>query len=178
VIIGFYGERGSGKDTACHGLKILGFKQLAFADPLRDGAKAIFGLTDAEMTDRVMKETPLERWPYLSPRQILITLGTEGLRDNFPGIWIERLKARAEGISKVCISDCRFADEAEAIQEQGGILVRIDNPNVEPSNSTHRSEIAWRDFTPDAVIVNDCKDANAFEFKVLSWYQDYCKLRD
>jgi hypothetical protein len=178
MIIAFCGDIGAGKDTACNGLRLLNYKQLAFADPLRQVAATVFGLSQAEMIDRTLKEQPLNRWPFMSPRAILQKVGTECFRDQFPGVWIEALLRHITPGEKVCISDCRFVDEAAAIQEIGGILVRIDNPNVTPSVDAHRSQADWKHFDYDDVIVNDSDSPHAFGFKVMQWLQDYSKIRD
>jgi hypothetical protein len=176
-VVAFCGEQGAGKDTACAGMRLLDFKQLAFADPLRTICGVVFGLSAEEMTDRDLKEKPIARWPFMSPRQILKLVGTEGFRDNFPGVWIQALIRTSRDHTRLTVSDARFQDEADAIKAMGGILVRIDNPRVEPKKDPHRSEIEWRDFDYDAVIVNDCDGPGAFQLKVVHWWQEYSKLR-
>lgn len=173
-IICFVGERGSGKDTAADALRPFGFKKHAHADGLREVAKVVFGITDEEMSDRVLKESPLGRgkWGDQPVRWFLKIIGTECFRDNFPGVWIERLWRMAEGQWKVVIPDCRFWDEYEAARERGAIFVRVDNPNVPPGTDTHRSEIEWKGFPIDYVLVNDFETAVEFQIAVVDWYAD------
>lgn len=171
-VIAFVGERGAGKDTACEALWIYDFKTHAFADGLRAVCREVFGITDKEMADRVLKESPLGRgkWAEQPVRWFMKIVGTECFRDNFPGVWIERLWRVAERVRRVAIPDCRFWDEFESIKARGGIVVRIDNPNVPVSTDTHRSEIEWREFPADYVLVNDFGSAEEFMQHVLEWY--------
>ena len=171
-IICFVGERGAGKDTACEALWIYDFKTRAFADGLREVCKVVFGITDKEMSDRVAKEAPLGRgkWADQPVRWFMKIVGTECFRDNFPGVWIERLWRVAAGDRRVAIPDCRFFDEFDSVKARGGIVVRIDNPKVTPTTDTHRSEIEWREFPVDHVLVNDFGSPEEFMQHVLEWY--------
>lgn len=176
TLIAFCGDRGAGKDTACDALRLAGFEKLAFADPLREVTSIALGISLKEMTDRVLKETPLDRWPFMSPRDALKIVGTEGFRDNFPGVWINALKRRISDFRSVVVSDCRFADEAQAIKDMGGILVRIINPSITPSGDQHRSELEWQSFDYDSAILNDELTAYDFKMKVCRWLSHYSRI--
>lgn len=176
MIICFIGERGAGKDTAADALRLFDFKKHAFADGVRDVAETVFGITPHEMSDRVLKVSPLGRGAFgdMTVRQILQRIGTECFRDQFPGVWIDRLLRRTEYVSNVVVPDTRFWDEHDALRERGAIFVRIDNPNVTETGSEHRSEIEWREFPVDHVIVNDFASAGEFEMAVIDWYSQLC----
>jgi hypothetical protein len=77
---------------------------------------------------------------------------------------------REECFPKWIISDVRFPDEAQAIKDRGGILVRVDRSGLYPGNGgtpfttnfetgetdVHRSETALNDYEDwDAVIDNN-----------------------
>jgi len=51
------------------------------------------------------------------------------------------------------ITDCRFPNEAQAIKERGGILIRIERPGLAESN--HLSETSLDSATFDFIIDND-----------------------
>ena len=51
------------------------------------------------------------------------------------------------------ITDCRFPNEAEAVKERGGIVVRVVRPGVGPVNA-HPSETALDDWKFDRYISN------------------------
>lgn len=176
MIICFIGERGAGKDTAADALRIYDFKKHAFADGVRAVAETVFGITQHEMADRVLKISPLGRGAFadLTVRQILQRIGTECFRDQFPGVWVDRLLRRTENVSKVVVPDTRFWDEHDALRARGAIFVRIDNPNVTETGSEHRSEIEWREFPVDHVLVNDHATADEFSLAVIDFYAKLC----
>jgi hypothetical protein len=52
------------------------------------------------------------------------------------------------------ITDTRFPNEADAIKNAGGILIRVERPGVKPIND-HPSEVGLDHWTFDYVINND-----------------------
>lgn len=139
-IIGFAGQAGAGKDTiASIVLEHVTGSQMAFADPLRNAAAAMFGLTDEQMSDRILKEQVIPHWGK-SPRQILQLLGTEAGRDLFgTDIWCKRAGITLDWIvymdsleptarDVLLFTDVRFADEAQWIRSMGGVVVNVDRP--------------------------------------------------
>ena len=74
-IIGLSGPAGSGKDTVADFLcQTQGFVQIAFADHIRDGVAATFGLEQSYFTDRAKKETVVIRIGK-SPRELMQGFG-------------------------------------------------------------------------------------------------------
>lgn len=128
-LIAFTGPKGVGKDTAATLFYQHGYKKVSFADPLRYAAQVIFGLTAEEMNDRKLKEEPLRRYPYQSPRQILQTLGTDCVRAHYPEAWVEAAKRRIGNLfvagHGVIITDLRFENEAQLVRKIGGLIVSI-----------------------------------------------------
>lgn len=51
------------------------------------------------------------------------------------------------------ITDCRFPNEAEAIREKDGIIIRVNRSNVKPVNN-HPSETSLDDWAFDYIIDN------------------------
>lgn len=156
-LIGVSGRAGAGKDTIADLLqREHGFARRAFADPLRAGAAAIFGLTVEHMTDRVAKETIDPRWG-LSPRQILQRMGTEAMRGTFgEDVWLRAfrlwLDAQPEG-TRVVVPDTRFENEARLIQALGGVVWRVQRPGI-AAVAAHASETALDSFHFDRVVDN------------------------
>lgn len=114
-----------------------------------------------------------EHWVEMSVREFLQKLGTEGLRNGLhENIWVNALMADYhddETLSKLgsyiymgkpyppckwVITDTRFPNEAKAIKERGGIIIRVIRPGIEAIND-HPSETSLDDWNFDYVINND-----------------------
>ncbi|WP_417534175.1 hypothetical protein [Marinobacterium stanieri] len=165
-LIGLTGKAGAGKDTlASLILEHTTGTTRAFAGPLRRAAKEIFGLTDEQMTDRVLKEEVVPYWE-MSPRRILQVLGTEAIRHQFGGdTWVKNADLRLEALMRsesyeelpieVCIwTDCRFAEEAEWIRANGGIVVEVRRPGIDAVEA-HSSEQGLPPELVDGVFWNN-----------------------
>jgi hypothetical protein len=154
MIIGLTGLKGTGKSLAATGLP--GFHIIAFADPLKAACKDLFGLTDKEMQDRALKEAPLERWPFQSPRVIMQKVGTDAMRANWPLIWVEVLRRKLKEWPEVnwVITDCRFLNEAQMIKGLGGYIIRIERPDI-PADDPHPSETEMALIKADKTVIND-----------------------
>ncbi len=102
----------------------------------------------------------------MTVREFLQKLGTEGLRNNLHGnVWVNALFADykapessrydIKGLPNWIITDVRFPNEAQAIKDKGGIVVRIDRPDNPTSPSNHSSEVALDNWDFDMNIVNE-----------------------
>jgi hypothetical protein len=168
-LVAFCGAKGSGKSAACEALVRLGYKRLAFADPLREVCSAVFGLTPIEMGDPVLKECEIGRWPHQSPRFILQRVGTESFRTYWPDVWIEALKRRAAEIGRahpICVSDLRFPNEQRTIKDMGGVVVRITRPDAAAAADAHESESHWRTFEADLDLINDSESVQHWQARI------------
>jgi len=170
LIIGLSGKAGSGKDTVAQYWVDKEFghnriKTMSFADPLKAGAMAMFGLSLAQVHNPNRKEIVDDFWG-MTPRYILQKLGTEVMRDQFgQNIWIKAVRRKIEltpcSFSIVVITDVRFKNEAEAIKEWGGFLVRVERRSAIPplgsANPDHPSETDLDDWKGgwDGLIKND-----------------------
>lgn len=135
LIIGLHGKAGAGKDTAAEMLQSFlpegSTRTVAFATPLKEAAKAKFGLSDWQVNTQEGKK---ELVPALGKtvRQLLELEGTESTRhvygDNF---WIWRMsqevdKAFKENTKVFIITDVRFENEAQFVRDNGGLVFQID----------------------------------------------------
>lgn len=135
-LIGLTGRAGGGKDTVASFLcEAHGFVQIALADPLRDGLKAMLGIIDEQLHRRDLKEAPID-WLGRSPRELLQTLGTEWGREHVAAdLWlrvaarrIEQIKAAPPclHIAGIVVSDIRFENEADWLRDLGGQVWHIE----------------------------------------------------
>jgi hypothetical protein len=110
-----------------------------------------------------------EMWD-MSVREFLQRLGTDAVRNGLhTNAWVNALMAdylteervydlgggmkHVTPASKWIITDVRFPNEAQAIKDRGGVIVRIDRFGIEPVNA-HESETALNNWTFDYKIAN------------------------
>ena len=107
----------------------------------------------------------------LTPRKLLQLLGTECGREILhPNIWVNALFADYSDrqfrgstyesqISKWIITDCRFPNEAQAIVDRGGIVIRVnrydENGMPYKTLNNHPSETSLDNYEFDHVINNN-----------------------
>lgn len=165
--IGFCGPAGAGKSTAADRLvRHWRFSRVRFAGPLKAMMLAL-GL-DPDQVDGNRKEEPTPLLCGRTPRQAMQWLGTEWGRQLIgDGFWIAAWQAAVErippdltalsgairGVRLIVADDVRFANEAKAIRDRGGLVVRIERPGAaSTSGGDHASERP--DFVPDRIIRN------------------------
>jgi len=158
-IVGFTGQAGVGKDSAALYLsRQYKYEQLSFAAPIKAMLNAGFGIDPAVWEDRVAKERVID-WIGRSPRQLAQTLGTEWGRNCVAQtIWLSIFSRNAAAVTaegkRVVVSDVRYANEAQHIVNMGGVIIRIERPDVAPV-ATHASEYGIPTNLVSGVIVND-----------------------
>lgn len=162
-IIGITGKAGSGKDTAARYLREYRptqFRSIAFADPIRDAMRVIFGW-DHSYFEHPKKNEVDERFG-ISPRKAMQTLGTEWGR-NFinTDLWLILAGARAEPLLgagfNVMVTDVRFENEAQWIRKNGGVVWHIDRKveDATGGNAGHSSESGVKFVKGDVRINNN-----------------------
>ncbi len=145
-----------------------------FAGKLKEVASLLLGVPVDNFEDRKYKNSNLgEEWSTFSPgiyrwdklikdseeykmtvREFLQKLGTEGLRNSLhENVWVNALFADYHKQSKWIITDTRFPNELQSIEDQNGITIKLTrNQNVE---SKHSSESALDNAEFDYVIDNE-----------------------
>ena len=149
-----------------------------FAGKLKTIASLLTGIPVEKFEDQEFKKEDLGiEWAYhypgeyyddgkpvmvrMSVRQLLQKLGTEAMREGLhTNVWVNALfadyrpiKLSQDDPSYWLVTDTRFPNEAEAITERGGILLRIERPGA--STGDHPSETALDDYPFEHVIMND-----------------------
>lgn len=179
-LIGFHGLAGSGKNEAANALIGLGWKQDAFANRMRDAILKLnpivaldvvqYGpetgecITVERLADIVARSGwDVAKREYSEVRALLQKFGTEMGRDCFgKNFWIDLLFKDNQWViaqgSGLAISDTRFDNEAEAIGNDGGVVIEIVRPGLEQlagGNSAHASEGGLSRHLIDHTIIND-----------------------
>lgn len=154
MIIGVVGAAGSGKSTFAARLCAQhAFTEYSFAKPLKDLCAQMFGWDRSRLDELAYKE---EQDPELptgwTRRRVLQHLGTEGFREIDPDFWV-KLGKKALGTGDYVVPDVRFTNEAAAIKELGGFIVRIERSDFAGTASKqHASEQEWQKIEVDLVV--------------------------
>lgn len=151
VLIGLLGRKQSGKDTAANILLSQNdFIRLAFADPIKNICRELFGFSEDQLYGN--KEVIDEYW-NVTPRTTFQYIGAELFRNQIGNIlpnvgnnfWVCCLERKYDNIidgnpdANVVITDVRYQNELEMIHKKGGIIIKIDRPFLE-TNDNHESE--------------------------------------
>lgn len=146
LIVGFSGKKRAGKDTAADiAAEKYRFERDAFAAPIKTIAQDVFHLDDHQVYGGAKeKEDPF--WG-MTPREIMQRTGTEFARNTFhEEVWVDSFRRRMEetDAQRIVVTDVRFPNEVEAIQELGGVVIRIRRPEKEPELNPILSTLAKR----------------------------------
>lgn len=168
------GRKRSGKDTfAAPLLEEYGFQRVSYADPLRAAALRLDPLVgrpafrgnlspshDVRLS-QVVEELGWEKAKDLVPevRRVLQRLGTDAVRTMDPDFWVRAAMRevdvrRLDLGARIIMTDVRFPNEADAIRERGGILLRLWRPEAIVADA-HSSETALDDYPDDAIVSNE-----------------------
>lgn len=164
MMIGLAGPARAGKSTAARRMAAhYGYREVSFADSLREAARALNPIvhqdgmrwTLAEVTFGYegAKDHPEYGAEF---RGTLQRLGTEvGRQILGQDVWVNALLSSVDYIvQRVVIPDVRFPNEAAAITERGGVVIRIERDGYEPAGQ-HLSEHALDDWEFDYVLKNN-----------------------
>lgn len=163
-LVGLSGYATAGKDTAAEALLNVGWFQGSFAEPLKEALYVLDpivearGSSDGMLYARVRDVVNVYDWDKakkLCPeiRTLLQRMGTEVGRGLFgENFWVEQ--AMKKIYPYTVFTDVRFPNEAEAVREAGGLVIRINRDGTGPVND-HPSETALDDYRFDAYIRND-----------------------
>ncbi len=155
-LIGLCGLAGSGKTTASKYLfHERGFWRVPFAGPLKSMLHAA-GLSE-DHTDGALKEVPCDILGGNTPRRAMQLLGTEWGRSLSEDLWVNLWRIKADHLlgcgDPVVADDIRFANEAEAVRDMGGLVILVRRPGLDLKAGGHASEalaLTW-----DIEVIND-----------------------
>jgi hypothetical protein len=156
-----------------------GWEIKKWAGKLKEIASILTGIPQEKFENQEFKKTSLGPEWGMTVRDFLQKLGTDGLRDGLhTNTWVNALmadyKPQTVGLSSLgediqeepnwIITDTRFPNEAKAIKEAGGIVIRVDRPGYKPINA-HPSETGLDNWDFDYKIMNG-SDITALLFGV------------
>ena len=118
------------------------------------------------MSDPLLKEKPLDRWPYKSPRHIMQHFATECCRHIHPEVWTVHWSYTARQVLDankiVIVDDLRFSNEEKCIRHLanhefgvGCIIIKVIRSGQEISDETHASEVSIAMVNADVSIINN-----------------------
>lgn len=136
MLLGIVGTKGSGKTAFSRFLTNLvqvETYQLNFADPMKEILRTLGFSYEALYGDTNAREQPDPGMYGVTCRKALTSLGDWGRNHINPNIWTDYTIRKARQCDNtasstdtlVIIGDCRFLNEAAAIQRAGGQLVRV-----------------------------------------------------
>lgn len=198
-IIGLTGIIGSGKDTFSSMLiEEYGYKQVSFAEPLKDALSAIFGwprelLEGKTEESRLFRETKDLFWSEklgfeLTPRIALQNVGTDLFRKHFHNdIWVLSITKRIQDLynnENIIFSDCRFVNEINAVKMNGGLIIEVQ-PKTLPQwyyealkdksnmivHGIHESEYQWIGENDPWKVVQNCGTLDDLKHKAKQIFQ-------
>lgn len=157
-IIGLSGKMKSGKSTVAEYLyeNIPNSFELGFSHSL----KSLVGDYMSDMTLFGSDFESQKAKESLHPcgktyRQILQEVGAK-LREVDPDVWVRewcRIVRQDSGFDVIIVPDVRFPNEVKAIQDMGGIVIRLTRSSVESDDPTETSLDDFSKF--DALVLND-----------------------
>lgn len=165
MIIGIAGYARVGKHAAAQALEPE-YKVVAFADKLREFLYELnpdVGV-DYALNSPVRLRSVIDEYGWEGQKQtgygpeirrLIQTLGTNcGRRMLGENIWVDATLKPYDMYQDWAVADVRFPNEAEAIVDRGGYIVRVDRPGVGPLND-HESETAMDEWPYDAILINE-----------------------
>lgn len=163
MIIGLSGYAQSGKDTAALAItrQQSGWEIRRWAQKVKSIASLLTGVPEyifenIDFKNSVMPDYWWNNDRPITYREFLQKIGTEAIRNNIhENAWVNALMSEYNHTCKWIITDTRFPNEAQAIKNAGGFVIRIIRPGVKPANN-HPSETALDNWNFDGYVVNNC----------------------
>lgn len=164
MFVGIAGHARAGKDEFAKSLALRGrYHTMGMSDALVEMAITLNPLLFDEKGEAFYLRDVIETLGYVTAKQIpsvrsyLQVLGTDAVRRVLgDDAWIRAAERRFVALLQegrnVAITGIRFGNEAEMIRAYGGVVVRIERPNVHAVNG-HVSDA--QTFAVDKVIFND-----------------------
>jgi hypothetical protein len=154
LLVGIAGSKRSGKTLLANLLaERYGLLHTSFAAPIREFTANLLGGTLEQL--EVEKESPIAWLDGKTPRFIMQTMGTDWARQMVcHDIWVRVCMRKVSGAGRAVISDVRFPNEAKAIRDAGGHVIRLHRWDGAKYDG-HISELPLNDSLIDCELTND-----------------------
>ena len=167
-IIGICGQARSGKDTFANELLLHGYQRISMADPIKEASTLLFGFTNEQLFSD--EKDQIDPRYGVKPRHILQRLGTDFCRSYHDDIFIDRMKERIAQHTKVVVPDIRFPNEAKAIKDMGGQIVRIHR-TTDILDSTSKGHVSEQlvDTISAGYSIDNIGTLEQYKLKIKEW---------
>ncbi len=174
------------------GITIPTYQIKKFALKLKEVAAMFTGIDVEQFEDQKFKVQPLSKeWEFdghtLTGRELLQKIGTEVGRNIHPNTWINALFSEytlelrrvpnvkggttiADAYPNWIITDVRFPNEADAIKNRGGVVIRINRPTV--IIDQHPSEISLDTYEKFDYIIENTGSLDDLHLNVTEMYNN------
>lgn len=158
TVLAFTGLKGSGKSEACKYIESIApnVVRINFKDALVQEMKE--RLPDvlrrlSEQYQCTIDELFATKPPIM--RELMQNYGTEVRRGDNPNYWTDQWIEAAYEENRfdhaVLVDDCRFLNEASAVRKLGGMVIRIERPDI-AAHDTHQSETEMDQIAVDYTV--------------------------
>lgn len=155
MLIGISGKMYSGKSTVSDILRQsypeLGFIDKPFAGPLKKSLASMFNENIANFYNQDFKNNHI-LLPNMTTREVMQKYG-QAMRNIYKNFWIYLNLKDYKKEENWLIPDVRFRNEADAIQDLGGVVIRIESKRSLPS--TDVSETALDNYENFHIIITN-----------------------
>jgi len=176
MIIGFVGQKQCGKTTACNIIKkhLPDAVQINFKDALvkeiKDNFPTLLQVMLEQYNDAYGPDLTIDKLFVLKPplvRALLQNYGTEVRRKDKENYWVSKWKVQTYADDTILVDDVRFFNEAHAVREREGILVRLVRSDMPTNDDLHTSEQEQKDIFCDHTIVTGEGEEDKLEEELL-----------
>lgn len=190
MIVGIGHVARVGKDSAAAALvRDLQFTRIGFADQLKELAM----VADPLVTSSVRTVNTnighghlawtvmgLGGWEqakdtYPEVRKFLQRLGDGGRQVFGEDFWVDQLFKKAGQLGRVVIPDVRYENEALAIKDAGGVVIKIDRPGHKAQG--HISETALADWDGWDEVFTNAGALVELERDVVAWVRNRLEVK-
>jgi hypothetical protein len=185
MLIGISGKLGSGKNTVAEIIKRnfpkYKFEEESFAGNLKKIASIILNLDESLMYTQEGKNIYLEDWG-MTVGEFQQKIGTEGMRYGVhKNGWVISLMSKYSKEKNWLVTDLRFKNEAQAILDKDGYLVRVEgDPAYVRRDSSrdlnHPSETDLDDWKKWNLIIHNTSTLESLERTVVAGCSNYFHL--